>query len=118
MNVNLIPPIVLGVVFVGASCHIVIAVTLGARRWWRRRMAEPVYTYGQLTRNSVIDLTRADYDALIAQGQHELADAVWDAEIDQAQPRPDFGPIAARIAANEAARDLTDDRLRDWVEGK
>ncbi|MAE64122.1 MAG: hypothetical protein CMJ18_07585 [Phycisphaeraceae bacterium] len=82
-------------------------------RWVERRLLEPVYTYGQLTPNGSIDLTRGDYEALMAQ---------TDAEIDQAialtKPAPDYGPILDIIAANEAARNLTDDRLRDWVEGK
>ena len=94
-------------------------------RWVERRLLEPVYTYGQLTPNGPVGIGRSRYEELLDQWDAECVaeiDAAWDAEIDQAialtQPSPDYGPILDIIAANEAARNLTDDRLRDWVEGK
>ena len=121
MNVNMLPAYILGALFALATIHLAVECVLGVRRWWLARMAEPLTTYTLVAVDGTYtDITRADRDALIQQGYDEI-DTAWDDEIDQAialtQPRPDYGPVLDIIAANEAARNLTDDRLRAWVEG-
>tara|TARA_R100000655_G_scaffold92848_1_gene134041 strand:+ start:6875 stop:7141 length:267 start_codon:yes stop_codon:yes gene_type:complete len=73
MNVNMLPAYILGVVFIGATIHLAVEGFLGVRRRWRARMAEPLTTYALPNGDGTYaDITRADRDALLAQGWHEI----------------------------------------------